>query len=292
MPLTTETLQPTLDYLQKFFNAHHDEHRQMMHDAGGARYGTGREPYEGHNEAIKYLRDAVLLPEELFNDLRIPEGFATPQRFLDAATSFSNSLNSHAARVEELNALAGGHWYSVFSYAHKVCTQTRDAINHALSLADMSVEVPTLKRLVKILERLPAVSRAIEKSNRWASRDTLEITDEYDVQDLLRGVLHLDFDDIRPEVWSPNFAGTNTRIDFLLPAENILIEAKHTKNAKAQKTITEELLIDIARYKTHPDVKHMVCAIWDTGHHLNNPVALKTDLEKQNEGFVTVVVMK
>jgi hypothetical protein len=291
MTLTAATLQPTLDYLQKFFDAHHHDHRLMMRDAGGALHGPGREPFEGHNEAIDYLRDAVLLPEDYFCDLRIPEGFATPKIFLDAATGFSNMLDSHAERVKELNALTGGHWYAVFSYAYKVCTQTRDAINHALSLADVSIEAPTLKRLVKILERLPAVSRTIKKMNRWASRDTLEIMDEYDVQDLLHGVLHLDFDDIRPEVWCPNYAGTNTRTDFLLPAENILIEAKHTKNAKAQTTITEELIIDIARYKTYPGVKHMICAIWDTGHHLKNPVALKTDLEKHNAGFVTVVVM-
>ncbi|MBR8304281.1 hypothetical protein KDW49_26575 [Burkholderia dolosa] len=292
MTLTAEKLQPALDYLQRFFNAHHHEHRLMMREAGGALYGPGREPYEGYNEAIDYLRDAVLLPEDTFDDLRIPEGFPTPQSFLHAATGFSNMLDSHATRVTELNALQGGNWPTVLSYAYKICTKTRDAINHALELADVSVEAPPLKRLTKLLERLPTVSRVIAKENRRESRPTLEIMDEYDVQDLLYGVLHLDFDDIRPEVWCPNYAGTNTRTDFLLPAEGIIIEAKHTKNAKAQTTITEELIIDIARYKPYPGVKHMVCAIWDTGYHLKNPVGLKADLERHNAGFVTVVVMK
>jgi hypothetical protein len=235
MTLTAETLQPTFDYLQRFFDAHHRDHRLMMREVGGALHGHGREPYEGHNEAIGYLRNAVLLPEDRFNDLRIPEGFATPKEFLDTASGFSKMLDSHAARVNELNGLNGGHWNSVFSYAYRVCTQTCDAINHALSLADISVEPPTLKRLVKILERLPAVSRTISKKNRWASRDTLEITDEYDVQNLLHGVLHLDFDDIRPEVWCPNYAGTNTRTDFLLPAESILIEANIQRMPKLKR---------------------------------------------------------
>lgn len=291
MSLTAQSLEPTLDYLKKFFNAHHPEHRQMMKDAGGARYGSGREPYQGYNEAINFLRDAVLLPEDTFEDLRIPEGFATPQAFVHAATGFSNLLDNHAARVEELNTLTGGHWYSELSYAYRVCTKTRDAINHALSLADVTVEAPPLKRLVKILGRLPTVSRVIAKDKRREKRDTLEITDEYDVQDLMNGVLHLEFDDIRPEVWVPSYAGTNSRTDFLLPDEGIIIEAKHTKNGSAQKTVVEELTIDIARYKTYPNVNHLVCAIWDTGHHLKNPAAL-SDLEKHNPGFVTVVVMK
>ncbi|KUZ75278.1 hypothetical protein WI37_20205 [Burkholderia ubonensis] len=262
----------------------------MVTDAGGALYGLGREPYQGYNEAINYLRDAVLLPEDTFADLRIPEGFATPQAFVHAATNFSNMLDSHAARLEELNTHSGGHWHRELSYAYRVCTKTRDAINHALSLADVTVEAPPLKRLVKMLERLPTVSRVIAKDKRREKRDTLEITDEYDVQDLMNGVLHLEFDDIRPEVWIPSYAGTNSRTDFLLPDEGIIIEAKHTKNGAAQTTVVEELTIDIARYKTYPNVKHLVCAIWDTGHHLKNPAAL-SDLERHNPGFVTVVVM-
>lgn len=104
-------------------------------------------------------------------------------------------------------------------------------------------------------------------------------------------MLHLEFDDIRPEVWTPNYAETNSQTDFLLPKEGIIIEVKHTKNTKAQIKIAEKLIIDIGRYKTVPQVKHMVCAIWDTEHYLSNLVALKTDLEKHNGGFVTAIVM-
>jgi len=293
MTLTAEKLQPAIDYLQKFFDGHHQDHQLMMRDAGGAKYGVGAsgEQYEGHNESINYLRDAVLLAEESFADMRIPEGFPTPKAFLSTVTNYRNMLDKHVKRVEELSALNNGAWYTQLSYAHKVCASTRDAIDHALELVDVPVEIPPLRRLERILRRLPQVSRSIEKAKRYSSRESLEIKDEYDVQDLLKGVLHLDFDDVRPEVWTPNYAGTNSRTDFLLPPECIVIEVKHTKNAKAQIKIVEELIIDIARYKSIPHVKHLVCAVWDTEHHLTNPVALKTDLEKHNDGFVTVVVM-
>lgn len=223
-------------------------------------------------------------------DLRIPEGFPTPKSFMDRANAYRDMLDKHSKRVEEINKLHNGNWYTEVSYAYKICNEIRDAIDHAVTLAEVNVEVQPLRRLVNSLERLPRVSRSIVK-NRRAGRATLEISDEYDVQDLLHGVLHLDFDDIRPEVWCPSYAGTNTRTDFLLPPEGILIEVKHTKTAHAQTKIVQELIIDIARYKTYPGVDHLICAIWDTEHHLNNPAALKSDLEKNNDGFVTVVVM-
>lgn len=265
----------------------------MMRDAGSAKYGVGLggEPFEGHNESINYIRDAVLLAEETFPDMRIPEGFPTPKAFLSTVKDYRDMLDQHVARVGELTASNNGIWPTQLSYAHKICASTRDAIDHALELVDIPIEVPPLRRLERILSRLPRVSRSIEKAKRYSLRASLEIGDEYDVQDLLKGVLELEFDDIRPEVWTPNYAGTNSRTDFLLPPECILIEVKHTKNAKAQVKITEELIIDIARYKPYPGVKHLVCAVWDTEHHLTNPTALKTDLEKHNGGFVTVVVM-
>jgi hypothetical protein len=42
---------------------------------------------------------------------------------------------------------------------------------------------------------------------RHQDRPTLEIHDEYDVQDLMHGLLHLYFDDIRPEEWCPSMPG-------------------------------------------------------------------------------------
>lgn len=293
MTLTAEKLQPAIDYLNKFFIGHHQKHRAMMREAGGAKYGKGAhaETFPGHNESIDLLRDAVLVAEESFADMRIPESFATPQTFVSVVKNYRNMLDEHVRRLDALIALNNGAGYAQLNYAYAICASTRDAMDHALELVDIPVEVSPIKRLERLLCRLPPVSRSIERAKRHSSRESLEIRDEYDVQDLLKGVLHLEFDDVRPEVWTPNYAGTNSRTDFLLPPEEIVIEVKHTKNAKAQTKIVEELIIDIARYKTMPNVQHLICAIWDTEHHLTNPTALKADLERHNDGFVTVVVM-
>ena len=184
MTLTAEKLQPAIDYLQKLFDGHHRNHQMMMRDAGGAKYGAGAsgEQYEGHNESINYLRDAVLLAEESFADMRIPEGFPTPKSFLSTVTSYRNMLEGHVKRIGELRASNNGTWYSQLSYAQTICASTRDAINHALELVDVQVEVPPLRRLEKILSRLPQVSRSIEKAKRHSSRESLEIKDEYRIR--------------------------------------------------------------------------------------------------------------
>lgn len=46
---------------------------------------------------------------------------------------------------------------------------------------------------------------------RRENRPTIEIKDEYDVQDLFHAVLLLDFPDVRKEEWNPSYAGGGRR---------------------------------------------------------------------------------
>ncbi len=55
---------------------------------------------------------------------------------------------------------------------------------------------------------------ANQLKTRHSNRESLVISDEYDVQDLLHALLHIYFDDIRPEEWTPNYAGGSSRVDF------------------------------------------------------------------------------
>jgi len=57
----------------------------------------------------------------------------------------------------------------------------------------------------KICDRFNLVARQLR--NRHESRPTLEIEDEYDVQDLMHALLRIFFEDIRPEEWTPSYAG-------------------------------------------------------------------------------------
>lgn len=46
----------------------------------------------------------------------------------------------------------------------------------------------------------------------------LTFSSEYDIQDLLHALLRPGINDIRPEEYTPSYAGSSTRMDFLLPS--------------------------------------------------------------------------
>ena len=82
----------------------------------------------------------------------------------------------------------------------------------------------TVNALIHLLNRFHLVSMQLR--DRYSRRETLDVSDEYDVQDLLHSLLHIYYDDIRPEEWTPSYAGTSSRQDFLLKNEKIVIETK------------------------------------------------------------------
>ena len=142
--------------------------------------------------------------------------------------------------------------------------------------------------LQNIFNRFHKVARQLR--TRHDSRETLQIKDEYDVQDLLHALLQLHFDDIRPEEWTPSYAGGSGRVDFLLKDEGIVIEVKKTRESLTQKKLGEELIIDRAKYKEHPDCKKMYCFVYDPEGMLGNPAGIKKDLEKGEEDFIKVFI--
>ena len=103
--------------------------------------------------------------------------------------------------------------------------------------------------LQNIFNRFFAVAK--QPQRRHDNRDTLSIKDEYGVQDLLNSLLLLHFEDVRPEEWTPSYAGGSKRMDFLQKDSEIAIEVKMTRKALKDKELGEQLIIDIANYKQH-----------------------------------------
>jgi len=114
---------------------------------------------------------------------------------------------------------------------------------------------------------------------RHADRETIRIEDEYDVQDLLHALLRLHFDDVRPEEWTPSYAGRSSRLDFLLKHERIVIEVKKTRPSMKAGDLGGELIIDRARYERHPDCDTLVCFVYDPEGRIGNPTGIERDLE-------------
>ncbi len=126
--------------------------------------------------------------------------------------------------------------------------------------------------------------------NRYNNRNTLDVEDEYDVQDLLFSILQIFFKDIRKEEWTPSYAGNSSRVDFLLKQEKIVIEVKKTRKTLKDKELGEQLIIDIAKYKAHPDCKTLICFVYDPEGRILNPEGIIKDLENDNKEFVKIYI--
>ena len=143
--------------------------------------------------------------------------------------------------------------------------------------------------VVFLCRRFASCVRQLGRRHR--GRDALRITDEYDVQDLMRALLALHFDDVRDEEWTPSYAGNSSRIDFLLKPERIVVEAKMTRPGLNQRQVTDELIVDKERYRSHPDCGTLICFVYDPEGRCENPAALESDVgEPRGTPKVTVVV--
>ena len=133
------------------------------------------------------------------------------------------------------------------------------------------VDLPLI-RIRRILSRFDLVANQLKR--RRKNKEPYLVKDEYDVQDLLHALLKVDFDDIRKEEWTPSYAGGASKIDFVLKNEGILVEVKKTSKNTREKEIGEQLLVDIAKYKEYPNIRTLICFIYDPEKWIENPEGL------------------
>ncbi|PCH99345.1 MAG: hypothetical protein COB85_00110 [Bacteroidetes bacterium] len=143
-----------------------------------------------------------------------------------------------------------------------------------------------LRKLENLFAKFHRIAQTLRI--RHAKRDSLIITDEYDVQDLLRALLKEHFDDVRDEDYVPSYAGSNSRVDFVLKNERIVIEVKMTNDSLKDKEAGSQLLIDIGRYKNHPDCDLLLLFIYDKGDHIINKPGLISDLNNMSTSNLPV----
>lgn len=149
------------------------------------------------------------------------------------------------------------------------------------------IEEEPIDKIIKLVSRFHLIARQLRY--RHDSRKTLDINDEYDVQDLLHALLYLYFDDVRDEEWCPSYAGKSSRQDFLLNKEMVVIEVKKTRCGLSEKDLSDQLIVDISRYKTHPKCKTLICFVYDPEERIKNPAGIEGDLTSK-DGDLKVIV--
>ena len=103
--------------------------------------------------------------------------------------------------------------------------------------------------------------------------------------------MQLHFDDVRAEEWTPSYAGSSVRVDFLLKDYQTFIEVKKTRPTMTERELGEQLIVDCEKYKSHQDCKTLYCFVYDPEGYLGNPIGIKNDLEKAHEGFIKVFII-
>lgn len=152
--------------------------------------------------------------------------------------------------------------------------------------------VDAVKTVETVAHRMLLIQRSLGR--RHGSRNGFEVTDEYDIQDLLRSILVLFFDDVREESTTPQYAGGSSRIDFVLPDFKVAIEVKKSRDSMASKSLADELIIDRDRYAADTRIAHLICLVFDHEGRLANPRGLEKDLSRESSAAglaVTVVIV-
>ena len=158
----------------------------------------------------------------------------------------------------------------------------------SISKSEQEISVDTSTNL--LTSRFGKIVRQLR--SRYDHRTTLEINDEYDMQDLFHSLLFLFFDDIRPEEWTPSYAGGCSRMDFLLKNEKIAIELKKTRKSLDAKELGKQLIVDIEKYKQHPDCEELICFVYDPEFWIANPKGIENDLSQEKEDFKVKVIIE
>ena len=158
----------------------------------------------------------------------------------------------------------------------------RNTVSEKLS-ATIKAEV---RKPSTVEELLQTIVRGLPRSmhpltHRRKGAVSLSFESEYDIQDLLHAQIRPWIADIRPEEFTPSYAGTSTRMDFLLPTHQLVIETKRVRDKSHANKIGDELIIDIEHYRRHPDCNRLWCVIYDQLQLIPNPSGLINDLEGQ-----------
>lgn len=245
-----------------------------------SRFRKDRDGIRIQREDNARFRQMVLELRDLFQD-----------EFVDAASHVQPLL---AYFNDSISNYLGSPSYSGVENVHGVVTSALTRLRRnpvalkqdLLTLKEFDAKDPD--QITRLADRLHGVVRQLRQ--RREGRPTLDVSDEYDLQDLFHALLTLYFDDIRKEEWAPTYAGAASRMDFLLPEIEAVVELKRPRPSMTARDLGEQLIIDIARYKAHRMCRTLFCVVYDPEGRIANPRGVENDLTNDS-GEIAVRVM-
>lgn len=150
-------------------------------------------------------------------------------------------------------------------------------------------EGATLDTLRRMCARFHLVARQLRLRKEY--RPTLEIADEYDLQDLFYALLRLQFDEVGTEEWTPPYAKSACRTSYLLDWEKTVVVVKQTRSGLTSRDIAEQIATDKAHYSGRPNGATLLCFIYDPDGRVGNPRGLEADLSTVGDTYRVEVIV-
>lgn len=152
-----------------------------------------------------------------------------------------------------------------------------------------SAEADPLERLRKVCLRFHAVARQLRLRKDY--RATLEVEDDYDLQDLLCALLKGEFEEVGTDEWTPPYAGGAPRTAFLLHGDRIAVVAKKTRSGLTPTELADQVTADSARFTGRDHCRTLFCFIYDPEGRIGSPKRLETDLTSVSDRYMIDVLV-
>ena len=158
----------------------------------------------------------------------------------------------------------------------------------ARSIQPHSEQEP-LQLLRKVCLRFHSVARQLRLRKDY--RATLEVEDDYDLQDLLCALLKVEFDEVGVEEWTPPYTGGEARTTLFLNRDQIAVVAKKTRAGLTAKELSEQVVADSAYYRAQDKCATLFCFIYDPEGRIGSPKRLETNLTSVSERCTVEVLV-
>ena len=133
----------------------------------------------------------------------------------------------------------------------------------------------------KVCLRFHSVARRLRLRKDY--RPTLEVDDDYDLQDLLCAVLKVEFDEVATEEWTPPYTGGAPRTTLLVNRDQIAVVAKKTRAGVTTKELADQVAADSAYYRAQGRCSTLFCFMYDPEGRIGSPKRLETTLTSVSE---------
>jgi hypothetical protein len=130
-----------------------------------------------------------------------------------------------------------------------------------------------------LLRRLPRLVRQLR--DRPAGRATLRIDDVHDLQDLVRSILHLQYDDIYPESRTPSYSAV-TRTDYVAGPDRVAVTTKLIEAGADTGAMRQQLDEDIAYHEHRGGCPCLCCFLYDPAQLLAKSEQLEAAWQRQD----------